>query len=86
MRNAPPFYGTQRFINAVTGARHLSLSCASSIQNSVQYITEYTVYNLVKLIKNSQYENEINYENIAGNAVLTVLSHHHDRILQGTLF
>jgi hypothetical protein len=28
----PPFYGTRRFITALTNARQLSLSCASSIQ------------------------------------------------------
>jgi len=29
----PAFYGTRRFITAVTGARHLPLSSASSIQS-----------------------------------------------------
>ena len=50
------------------------------IQNSVQYITEYTVYNLVKLSKNSLYENEINYEYNAVNVALTVLSRHLERM------
>ena len=33
VKKFPAFYGTRRFIIAVTSARHLSLSCASSIQS-----------------------------------------------------
>ena len=33
VKKFPAFYGTQRFVTAVTSARHLSLSWASSIQS-----------------------------------------------------
>ena len=33
IKKFPAFYGTHRFITAFTSARHLSLSCASSIQS-----------------------------------------------------
>ena len=33
VKKFPAFYGTRRFITAFTNARHLSLSCASSIQS-----------------------------------------------------
>ena len=33
VKKFPSFYGTRRFITAVTSARHLSLSCASSFQS-----------------------------------------------------
>ena len=32
-KKSPTFYGTRRFITVFTSARHLSLSCASSIQS-----------------------------------------------------
>jgi hypothetical protein len=34
VKKFPAFYGTQRFITALTSARHLSLSWASSIQST----------------------------------------------------
>ena len=33
VKKFPAFYGTRRFITAFTSARHLSLTCASSIQS-----------------------------------------------------
>ena len=33
VKKFPAFYGMRRFITAYTSARHLSLSCASSIQS-----------------------------------------------------
>ena len=33
IKEFPAFYGTRRFITAATSARHLSLSCASSIKS-----------------------------------------------------
>ena len=34
LKKFPEFYGTRRFITAFTSARHLSLSCASSIHST----------------------------------------------------
>ena len=39
VKKFPAFYGTRRFITALTSARHLSLSCASSIQSTPPYPT-----------------------------------------------
>ena len=33
IKKFPAFYGTRRFITAFTSARHLSVSCARSIQS-----------------------------------------------------
>ena len=37
----PPFYGTQRFITALTSVRHLSLSWASPIQSTYPHPTSW---------------------------------------------
>ena len=39
VKKFPAFYGTRRFINAFTSARHLSLSWVSSIQSMSPYPT-----------------------------------------------
>ena len=41
VKNFPAFYGTRRFITAVTSARHLSLSWASSIQSIPPHTTSW---------------------------------------------
>ena len=41
VKKFPAFYGTQRFITAVTSARHLSLSWASSIESINPHITSW---------------------------------------------
>ena len=41
VKNFPAFYGTRRFITALTSARHLSLSWASSIQSTHPYTTSW---------------------------------------------
>ena len=41
LKKFPEFYGTRRFITAFTSARHLSLSCASSIQSIPPYPTSW---------------------------------------------
>ena len=40
VKKFPAFYGTRRFITAVTSARHLSLSWATSIQSTSQHPTK----------------------------------------------
>ena len=39
VKKFPAFYGTQRFFTAFTSARHLPLSCASSIQSTPPHPT-----------------------------------------------
>jgi hypothetical protein len=39
IKNFPSFYGTRKFITAFTSSRHLSLSCASSIQSTPPHPT-----------------------------------------------
>ena len=39
VKNFPAFYGTRRFITALTSVRHLSLSCASPIQSTYPHPT-----------------------------------------------
>ena len=39
VKKFPAFYGTRRFITAFTGARQISLSCASSIQSTPPHPT-----------------------------------------------
>ena len=39
--NFPAFYGTRRFISALTSVRHLSLSCASPIQSTYPHPTSW---------------------------------------------
>ena len=41
VKKFPAFYGTRRFITAVTSARHLSLSWASSIQSIPPHLTSW---------------------------------------------
>jgi len=41
VKKFPAFYTTKRFITAFTSARHLSLSCASSIQSTTPYPTSW---------------------------------------------
>ena len=39
VKKFPAFYGTRRFITALTSVRHLSLSCASPIQSTYPHPT-----------------------------------------------
>jgi len=39
VKKFPTFYGTRRFVTALTSVRHLSLSCASSIQSTYPHPT-----------------------------------------------
>src|SRR5215471_10675213 len=41
VKKFPAFYGTRRFITALTSVRHLSLSCASPIQSTYQHPTSW---------------------------------------------
>jgi hypothetical protein len=41
VKKFPAFYGTRRFITAITSPRHLSLSWASSIQSIVPHLTSW---------------------------------------------
>jgi hypothetical protein len=41
VKKFPPFYGTRRFITALTSARHLSLSWANPIQSSHPHPTSW---------------------------------------------
>ena len=41
VKKFPAFYGTRTFITAVTSVRHLSLSCASSIQSILPHPTSW---------------------------------------------
>ena len=41
VKKFPAFYGTRRFITALTSVRHLSLSCASPIQSSYPHPTSW---------------------------------------------
>ena len=41
VKKFPAFYGTRRFVPAFTSARHLSLSCASSIQSTPPHPTSW---------------------------------------------
>ena len=54
VKKFPAFYGTRRFIIALTSVRHLSLSCASPVQSVVHththththiYMAEFTKIN-----------------------------------------
>ena len=40
VKKFPAFYGTRRFITALTSVRHLSLSCASPIQSTYPHLLE----------------------------------------------
>ena len=42
VKKFPAFYGTRRFITALTSVRHLSLSCASPIQSTYPHPTSCT--------------------------------------------
>ena len=41
VKKFPAFYGTRRFITALTSVRHLSLSCASPIQSTYPHPTSW---------------------------------------------
>ena len=41
IKKFPAFYGTRRFITALTSVRHLSLSCASPIQSTYPHPTSW---------------------------------------------
>ena len=41
VKKFPEFYGTRRFITALTSVRHLSLSCASPIQSTYPHPTSW---------------------------------------------
>ena len=41
VKKVPAFYGTRRFITALTSVRHLSLSCASPIQSTHPHPTSW---------------------------------------------
>ena len=41
VKKFPAFYGTRRFITALTSVRHLSLSCASPIQSTYSHPTSW---------------------------------------------
>jgi hypothetical protein len=41
VKNFPTFHGTSRFITALTGVRHLSLSCTSPIQSLYPHPTSW---------------------------------------------
>jgi hypothetical protein len=41
VKKCPAFYGTRRFLTALTSARHLSLSCASPIHSSHPHPTSW---------------------------------------------
>ena len=41
VKKFPAFYGTRRFITALTSIRHLSLSCASPIQSTYPHTTSW---------------------------------------------